>query len=266
METAADVVNPGAYWMESIPEMIHLPAWLYPLPSRILTQAKLYQRYFYSLSKEGARAQEPNFAKTILKEQEIQGLSNNEVAGLTANLIGGGVDTTSGTLTSFILAMCVFPEVQKKAQEELDSVVGQDRSPTWSDEENLPYLLALLKELFRWRSVAVLGGIPHAPIQDDYYRGYYIPKGATITGNLWAIHRNPREFPEPDVFRPERYLNGGERPYPNSRGHNAFGWGRRQCSGQPLAEQGLFITLARMLWTFNISTEVNEKVQYDSYL
>ncbi len=83
------------------------------------------------------------------------------------------------------------------------------------------------------------------------YGDYFIPKDTWITGNLWAIHRNPREFPDPDTFRPERFLKA-EAPYPNKKGHNAFGWGRRQCSGQPLAEQGLFLTFSRILWSFNL--------------
>lgn len=68
-------------------------------------------------------------------------------------------------MISFILAMCVFKDKQKKAQEELDRVVGRDRSPDWSDEASLPYVNALANEVLRWRTVTILGGIPHAPIQ-----------------------------------------------------------------------------------------------------
>src|SRR5438046_3979411 len=78
---------------------------------------------------------------------------------------------------------------------------------------------------------------------------------------MWPIHLHPREFPDPDVFRPSRYLTENRIPYPNERGYNTFGFGRRQCSGQPLAEQGLFISLARLLWAFNIRAGLNEKVR-----
>ncbi|KAF2461513.1 cytochrome P450 [Lineolata rhizophorae] len=252
MNNAVDVVIPGAYWMESIPELTKLPKWLYKLPSLIWEQSNLMLKYFYALSLEGSKAHEKNFSARLIDEQEASGLTNEEVATLTGNLIGGGVDTTSSTILSFILAMCVFPEVQKKAQAEIDAVVGQDRAPVWEDEDSLPYVQAIVKETLRWRTVTILGGIPHAPIKDDIFRGYHIPAGTNITGNLWAIHRHPREFPDPDEFRPERYVDGLQFDYPNTRGHNAFGWGRRQCSGQPLAEQGLFLTLASMLWAYNI--------------
>lgn len=140
--------------------------------------------------------------------------------------------------------------------------MGSQRTPTWDDEDRLPFVKAVVSETLRWRTVTILGGIPHAPTQDDEYNGYFIPKGTAITGNLWAIHRNPRDFPDPDTFRPERFLGGLERPYPNKKGHNAFGWGRRQCSGQPLAEQGLFITIARLLWAFSIKPGLDEHVSH----
>ena len=67
-----------------------------------------------------------------------------------------------------------------------------------------------------------------------------------------GIHRNEREFPDPDVFKPERYLDENRRPFPNAQGYQSFGFGRRQCSGQVLAEQGLSISLTKLLWLFNM--------------
>src|SRR5579862_2299138 len=262
MNMSVDIQVPGAYWAETIPELSYLPKWLYPLPAILDYVGKVQTKYWYALSAEGAAAPAPNFAKYLIKAQKEHGLTDADVAGLTANLIGGGVDTTSSTMITCILAMCAFPEAQRKAQEEIDRVVGRGRSPTVEDEANLPYCAALLKETFRWRSVAILGGLPHAPIKDDEYRGYHIPAGTNITGNLWAIHRHPRDFPDPDVFKPERYLEGNRMPYPNERGHNAFGWGRRQCSGQPLAEQGLITSIIRMLWAFNLEPGTDDQVYF----
>lgn len=147
----------------------------------------------------------------------------------------------------------------------MDTVLG-GRSPTWEDLDagRLPYTSALAREIMRWRTVTILGGIPHAPVCDDTYRGYLIPKGTQLTCNTWAIHRNPADFPEPDTVRPERYL--GKNPgglafeYPNSRGHNAFGWGRRQCSGQPLADQSVSMVVARLAWAFKVEPGLDEKV------
>ncbi|KAL3475767.1 cytochrome P450 [Aspergillus californicus] len=154
--------------------------------------------------------------------------------------------------------MCVFKDVQEKAHRELDQVVGVDRMPDWTDETRLPYVDAIVRESLRWRTVTILGGIPHAPIHDDVFGGYTIPSGTWIAGNMWSMHRNPKDFPDPDRFYPERFLEE-KQPFPNKKGHSAFGWGRRQCSGQPLAEQGLFLTMARFLWAFEIRPGLDEK-------
>jgi cytochrome P450 len=80
--------------------------------------------------------------------------------------------------------MVLFSEVQKKAQEELDRVVGEDRLPAWEDEENLPYVRGLIKEVLRWRPVNKFG-MPHATSEDDWYEGYFIPKGSVTILNWW---------------------------------------------------------------------------------
>ena len=260
METITTMQVPGAFWMEAIPELTCLPAWIYPLPSKFRAFGNSFRSYWFALTSEGSEATEPNFAKYLLKAQTVHQLPNDHVAEMTANLIGGGVDTSSSTLISCILGLCVFQEAQLAAQEEIDRVIGQERLPDWPDMEKLPYCQALFKETLRWRSATILGGIPHAPTKDDYYRGYLLPAGIYIAGNLWAIHRDPKDFPEPDTFRPERYLGGNQRPYPNAKGHNAFGWGRRSCSGQPLAEQGLSMAIVKMLWAFHLRPGLDEQV------
>lgn len=142
--------------------------------------------------------------------------------------------------------MALFPEVQRKAQAELDLVVGQDRLPDFDDIEELPYLRAIVKEVLRWRPVLPLS-VPHVSIEDDVYNGYHIPKGTIIipvrsivfyysavlrlipispyrTSGGYSLRpplavlmtdrsenrsmlRNPTDYPDPDCFRPERYLN-----------------------------------------------------------
>lgn len=257
-----DWVIPGRYLLETLPWLDRLPKWIYSFSARMRTSSKVSMKYFYMLSQEGAQAKQSNFSRELLRSQDQQGLSDVEVATLTVNLIGGGVDTTSSTMISCILAMCAFPEVQRRAQREIDAVVGPDRSPTWQDvDDSLPYMRALVQEVLRWRTVTVLSGLPHASTVDYVYQGFLIPAGTPIIGNMWAIHRNTRDFPDPDVFQPERFLEGPyKRSYPNSRGSNPFGWGRRQCSGQPLAEQGLLYSLTRLIWAFNIQPGLDEQV------
>lgn len=80
--------------------------------------------------------------------------------------------------------MMVYPEVQAKAHEELDRVVWRERLPTFSDEQQLPYVSAICAELLRWRPVGPLG-VAHRCMEDDVYQGMMIPKGTIILPNVW---------------------------------------------------------------------------------
>lgn len=95
---------------------------------------------------------------------------------------------TATTMTWFLLIMIAHPEYQKKAQEELDDVVGRGRMPTFADYERLPYVRALVQETLRYRPVAPL--IPHKLVQDDVYEGYFLPKNAIIIANAWSAVSN----------------------------------------------------------------------------
>lgn len=85
---------------------------------------------------------------------------------------------------TFFLAICVFPEVQKKVKEEIDSVIGSSRLPVSADRDKLPYVMAVMKETHRWHPIGPMG-LPHASTAEDTYRGYRIPKGAIMIPNTW---------------------------------------------------------------------------------
>ncbi|KAF7556454.1 hypothetical protein G7Z17_g1446 [Cylindrodendrum hubeiense] len=257
---SANLGFPGKTYTEAIPELMHLPQWLNPLPNMVRRLAQTSNKYFYALCVEAQESSQDNFAKRLLREKQEQGLTKIEIANLTGNFIGGGVDTTTSTILSFMLAMILHPDIQKKAQQEIDAVVGPDQSPTWSHQSELPYLTAILTETLRWRPAFPLGGPPHAPIADDIYEQYLIPKGTSVIGNLHAISRNPREYPQPERFWPDRFLDDFDKPpYPNKRGHHTFGWGRRVCSGEPLVHQSMFIIAVNFLWAFNIRPGLDDK-------
>lgn len=82
--------------------------------------------------------------------------------------------------------MTLYPEVARRAQEEIDRVIGTDRLPSIDDRENLPYVDAVVKEALRWHPVAPFG-VAHLTTEDDIYRGYRIPKGAMILPNIWYV-------------------------------------------------------------------------------
>jgi cytochrome P450 len=177
-----------------------------------------------------------------------------------------GFETTATTLMWWVLAMVAFPEVQRRAQAELDAVVGRARPPTYGDAPRLPYVRAIIKEVSRWRPVVLLG-IPHMATEDDWYEGMFIPKGATCMANIWHCNHDRSVFGEDaDEFKPERHLgnNGEVLPGPketNQEGHVSFGFGRRICVGKHLANESLFIHTARILWaaTLKCARDVNGK-------
>ena len=167
--------------------------------------------------------------------------------------------------------MTLYPETQRKAQAEIERVVGPTRLPTLDDRANLPYVDALLKEILRWNPVLPLG-IPHVSTSDDIVEGYHIPKGAIIISNVWCeafllaqdrIHtykfircfyrefmRDPETYHDPLEFKPERFL--GESPELDPH-EIVFGFGRRICPGKQLADSTMFSTIAKSLAVFDIS-------------
>ena len=141
--------------------------------------------------------------------------------------------------------MVLFPDVQKKAQEELDRIVSGDRLPSFADKSALPYISCLIWECLRWYPVTPMG-VAHYLNQDDEYNGYRIPKGSTILANVWyekgiliilfttnlsnrGIFHDEQMYPEPFRFNPDRFENQrknkleGINELPNA----AFGFSRR---------------------------------------
>jgi cytochrome P450 len=156
-----------------------------------------------------------------------------------------------------MLAMIAHPEIQKRAQAELDAVVGRSRTPTFSDAPSLPYIQALVKETLRWRSPATFG-VAHSTTEDDWYNGMYIPKGTICMVNHWQCDRDPGLYGDDAAsFNPERFLDGQGKIVQDPAkmhddGHSAYGFGKRACVGKHVANDSLFITMATVLWAANL--------------
>ncbi|GAB1520150.1 hypothetical protein RhiTH_003223 [Rhizoctonia solani] len=162
----------------------------------------------------------------------------------------GGTDTSASALVTFVLAMILFPDTQAKAQQEIDSITGKNRLPTLKDRSGLPYVERLTSEVLRWQPVSPLG-VPHVAAREDSYCGNRIPKDTIVFGNLWAMSRDERIYVDPDRFNPDRYLDDAVPVLP------AFGWGSRLCPGIHLADSAIFMAIASILATFNISGTIN---------
>ncbi|TFK88359.1 cytochrome P450 [Polyporus arcularius HHB13444] len=188
-----------------------------------------------------------------LRDQQSLGFSDLELAFALNAPFGAGIDTTSAALEIALCAMLHSPGSVRKAQEELDRVVGRERLPTFDDERSLPYLEAFIAEVYRWHPVAPLA-VPHSVTTDDMYEGNLIPKGATVIGNLYTILKDPDMFPEPEVFRPERFMETQDPRIADL----PFGFGRRHCPGMHVAKQSVYIAVARILWAFDVEPVKDE--------
>ncbi|KAI0712389.1 cytochrome P450 [Earliella scabrosa] len=163
-----------------------------------------------------------------------------------------------------IMAMVSNPNAQRKAQAELDTVVGHNRLPEMEDRDDLPYVNAIVKEAMRWHTAVPLG-IAHMSTADDEYQGYFIPKNTMVIANSWQVVlissmlHDPETFPEPDQFIPERFLKDG-RLDPDAKDPTsiAFGFGRRECPGTFLADATVFLFIASILHTFDISPPLDD--------
>ncbi|KAI1792480.1 O-methylsterigmatocystin oxidoreductase [Ganoderma leucocontextum] len=168
-----------------------------------------------------------------------------------------GADTSFSALQSFFLAMSLHPDVQKKAQAELDAIVGPHRMPEFSDSDLLVYVNAVIKEALRWHTVVPLG-VAHATTADDELRGYFLPRGTVILPNIWACMHDPAVYEDPHAFRPERFIQDGKfDPSVQDPVPFVFGFGRRICPGRHFALASLFINVASVLHTFDITSALD---------
>ncbi|KAG1719823.1 cytochrome P450 [Suillus paluster] len=149
----------------------------------------------------------------------------------------GEQDTTVAAATSFVLAMMLYPEVQKHAQAEIDAVVGQDRFPTFEDREKLPYIRALIQEILRWAPTST--------------KGTEFPKGAIVIANIFSMSRDKETYPDPLEFQARTLPSV---PSPQLDPHKfVFGFGRRACPGIHFAEASLYLNISCTLAAFTIA-------------
>ncbi|TFY50489.1 hypothetical protein EVG20_g11487, partial [Dentipellis fragilis] len=193
------------------------------------------------------------FTTNLIDNMSSNKLSSEENAWLAGTMYIGGSETSATMLPWFLIAMLLYPEVQQRAQDEIDTVVGRSRAPNFADFDQLPYIQAVVKELLRWRSPVLLG-IPHTTSEDDWYDGMFIPKGTSCLPHIWLLNRDPELFgPDAADFNPARFLDGtGRLRTDMPADHFSYGFGRRICVGQHVANDILFIDIAVILWSTKI--------------
>ncbi|KAJ6621636.1 cytochrome P450 [Mycena sp. CBHHK59/15] len=283
MKGLTQAANTGTFLVDFLPILKYVPSWLPGAGFKrkakewAKSSLKLRDSPFEALKESiAAGTAIPCFAADNLeklKQSETPSLAQEEVikncAGIATWLartqyvnashrgISPSIDSvqTVSVILTWILAMTLNPEIQANARAELDAVVG-NRLPDFADRPSLPYVNAMLDETLRWGPVTPLA-LPHMNIIEDEYNGYYIPAGTTVVGNAYAILHDEVMFPEPQQFKPERFLPQQGKEPPLRPETVAFGFGRRVCPGRYLALNSAWIVIVSILKTYNIGKAVD---------
>ncbi|KAI1734986.1 cytochrome P450 [Xylaria scruposa] len=214
-----------------------------------------------------------SFAAAVLGNNDKTNYRDEELDYLLGFMMEAGSDTTANAFQTFVLALATHPNLQAQLQEEVDHVFGPKVMPNASASSNdLPLVRACFYELLRWRPSLPMA-LPHCTTRDDVYEGMLIPANTTIIMNSWALNHDPDEYENPDAFDPSRFLKHplGIKPtldamnkipdeliedtaasYGFRRRNYGFGAGRRVCAGQRMAENSMMMTMAKLVWSFDV--------------
>nr|UUV61158.1 codon optimized SrKAHe1 [synthetic construct]UUV61162.1 KAHe1 [Stevia rebaudiana] len=183
-----------------------------------------------------------------LQESEPEYYTDAMIRSFVLGLLAAGSDTSAGTMEWAMSLLVNHPHVLKKAQAEIDRVIGNNRLIDESDIGNIPYIGCIINETLRLYPAGPLL-FPHESSADCVISGYNIPRGTMLIVNQWAIHHDPKVWDDPETFKPERFqgLEGtrdGFKLMP-------FGSGRRGCPGEGLAIRLLGMTLGSVIQCFD---------------
>ncbi|THH29812.1 hypothetical protein EUX98_g4360 [Antrodiella citrinella] len=246
-EGLSEGAMPGFSWLNYFPLARHIPSWVPGTYSKKLADKYLpYVQAMRDKPYDEVKAAfqmgvaPPSLAASLMERNRAkyggtneEGVHDETARNVAVLAYGAGADTTTSSCESFLLAIALFPEVQMKAQSELDRVIGPHRLPEFDDLENLPYVRAVVMETIRWIPVSP-SGIPHVVVADDLYDGYHIPKGTAAIPNIWGMLHEPKDYPDPEKFWPDRFIGADGNIDPTVRDPStiAFGFGRRESVQQ----------------------------------
>ncbi|KAJ7087130.1 cytochrome P450 [Mycena epipterygia] len=267
-ETIQHAVVPGSFLVDVFPILKHVPSWLPGAGFKQLAHvAKSRGQKMVNTPFEISKAVHmPNESNHAMVPSLLRDFNSTDPPGkqhsaeielqikwAAASLYGAGTESTASALSTFVFMMATHPEIQQKAQREIDAVTQGTRLPTNEDLKDLPYIDAIMKETLRFHAPTPLG-IAHRLTQDDIYKGYHLPKGAIILANIWGMNRDSRYYTNATQFSPERFLEFGDE-IELDPATSVFGFGRRACLGVQYATAVLFINMASILSVYSISTE-----------
>ncbi|XP_058103332.1 cytochrome P450 78A5-like [Magnolia sinica] len=191
-----------------------------------------------------------DFLSVLLTLPEDERLSDSDMVAVLWEMVFRGTDTVAILMEWIMARMVLHPDIQAKAQQELDTFVGSSRHVQDSDIPNLPYLQAIVKEVLRMHPPGPLLSWARLAIHDVHVGKYFVPAGTTAMVNMWAITHDGSIWKDPSAFRPERFLEEEVSVMGSDLRLAPFGSGRRVCPGKALGLTTVHMWLARLLHQF----------------
>ncbi|PHT92620.1 hypothetical protein T459_00502 [Capsicum annuum] len=211
----------------------------------------------------GVGQESKDFLQVLLKLKDEADtkmpLTMSEIKAVLMDMVLGGTDTTTNTVEFAMAEIMNKPDVLRKLQEELETVVGKNNIVEESHIQQLPYLYAVMKEDLRLHPTLPLL-VPHCPSETCTVGGYTVPKGSRVFINVWAIQRDHSIWKNPTEFHPERFLDNKWDYSGSNFNYLPFSSGRRICAGIAMAERMFMYLLASLVHSFDWKLPEGEKL------
>ncbi|KAI3510644.1 hypothetical protein L1887_17776 [Cichorium endivia] len=197
-----------------------------------------------------AEVSDGDFVDVLLDLESENKFNDADMIAVLWEMIFWGTDTVAILLEWILARMVLHQDIQSKAQAEIDSVVGHGRPVADSDLPNLPYLQAIVKETLRVHPPGPLLSRARLAIHDTHVGPHMVPAGTTAMVNMWAITHDERVWSEPEMFKPERFLDEDVAIMGSDLRLAPFGAGRRVCPGKAMGLATVELWLAQLLQNF----------------
>lgn len=222
---------------------LNLPHWIPTRDNRTVHESvEIIDKVLMPIIEERRRSGEDT--GDLLSVLVMSGMDDAQLRNEVMTLFGAGYETTANTLTWALYLLTQYPEVEKRLCEEIDGVLPGQRAASLQDLERLVYTEKVIKEALRFYPTSI--AISRDALEDVEIGGDTIPKGATVLFSQWLLHRDPRFWPTPEVFDPERFSAENE-PNINKYSYMPFGGGARICIGNAFALMEARLALVTIL-------------------
>jgi len=262
-QTVVECIDKVTQFMSMAAIFSFMPILTKILPESItnIERGRYYRNRFHEISEKWIREHRQEYRgnrtgdlQDAYLEKVNKGEDTYTEQGLSAilrELFVIGSESESVMMRWAIRILSCNKEVQLKVQQELDKVCGPGVDVTWDKKDQLPYTMAVIKEIQRFADIAPTG-LLHKTVCETTISGYSLPANTLVLANFSACHRNPKHFSDPDRFNPENFLEDGKL-ITDKEGFLPYGIGPRICPGAELADMQLFLMMSNLMTVYSLA-------------